>query len=102
MHKKLNFNAIFFESGISELAYVNEKKKDLSATDMLMNSLFYVWHTETNVQLMQYIKDNNIQIFGLDHQYTSDQYSEYIKLAGKSIDLITSTQKLSLTPKAFC
>lgn len=86
LHKHLGFNTIFFESGISECAFINEKKNNLSPKEMLKNALFDVWHSEQNIELMQYIKENHIQMYGIDNQYTSNQYSEIIKLIGDNVN----------------
>lgn len=96
LHEKLNFNTIFFESGISECAYVNEQKNNLSAEQMVKNALFYVWHTEENIKLMQYIKSNHMNVFGLDNQYTSELHSEIIKLSGDKLDSQNALQIYTL------
>jgi erythromycin esterase len=96
LHEKLHFNTILFESGISECAYIDENKENLSPTEMLNDGLFFIWQTQSNVRLMQYIKDNNIKIYGIDNQYTSPKNSEYVKLIGSKIDVHLSNKIYSL------
>jgi erythromycin esterase len=87
LHEKLHYNTILFESGISECAYVDENKENLSPTEMLNDGLFSIWQTKSNIDLMQYIQNNNIHIYGFDNQYTSSKNSEYIKLIAPKVDL---------------
>jgi erythromycin esterase len=96
LHEKLHFNTILFESGISECAYIDENKENLTPTEMLNNGVFFIWQTQSNIRLMQYIKDNNIKIYGIDNQYTSPKNSEYIKLVGFKIDINLSSKIYSL------
>ncbi len=96
LHEKLHFNTIFFESGISECAYIHLQQDALSGEEMVKEGLFCVWHTEENVRLMKYIKENHIGVYGIDNQYTSDKYSEVIKVIGGALDIQSAMKVYTL------
>jgi erythromycin esterase len=87
LHEHLNFNTIVFESGIEECALINELRDSLIPIEMLRQGVFPIWQTTTNVDLMTYIKKNNIKIFGIDNQYSTDYHSKYLKIQIAKIDI---------------
>lgn len=87
LHEYLNFNIIVFESGIEECALINESRDSLMPLDMLKQGMFPIWQTKTNVDLMTYIKVNNIEIYGIDNQYSTNHHSKYLKIQIAKIDV---------------
>ena len=90
LHEKLNFNIIAFESGISECAFLDEMKDSLNSKELLEKGIVQVWQTESNIKLMNYIKENNIKIVGIDNQISTKYNSEYLKTAINKYDKIAA------------
>lgn len=96
LHEKLNFNIIAFESGISECAFLEEMKDSINSKELLERGIVQVWQTESNIKLMNYIKENNIKIVGIDNQISTKYNSEYLKIAIKKYDKISAEKIYSL------
>jgi len=96
LHEKLNFNIIAFESGISECAFLDEMKDSLNSKELLEKGIVQVWQTESNIKLMNYIKENNIKIVGIDNQISTKYNSEYLKTAINKYDKIAAKKIYSI------
>ncbi|WP_422104349.1 erythromycin esterase family protein [Winogradskyella sp.] len=77
LNQELGFNVILFESGIGELIEINLQKKTLSPTEMTYG-FFGGWRTDEFVELMDYIKSNNISISGFDVQRTGGAFEKIL------------------------
>lgn len=77
LHKKLGFNVILFESGIGEMISVNSQKEILTPTEMTYG-FFSGWRTKEFVELMDYVKSNNISIHGFDVQKTGGTFENIL------------------------
>ncbi|MEO1032695.1 MAG: erythromycin esterase family protein [Bacteroidota bacterium] len=77
LNQELGFNVILFESGIGELIEINLQKKTLSPTEMIYG-FFGGWRTDEFVELMDYIKSNNISISGFDVQRTGGAFEKLL------------------------
>lgn len=69
LHEELGFNAILFESGIGEFILVDQRKETLTPTQMTYG-FFGGWRTDEFVQLMEYVKSNDLSVSGFDVQRT--------------------------------
>jgi erythromycin esterase len=86
LHEKLGFNVLAFESGISECAFLNEMKDKLSSKELLEKGIVQVWQTQSNLKLLEYIRDNGITVVGFDHQISTPSNSEFLKIAIEKFD----------------
>jgi len=75
LHNKLGFNVILFESPMTSGSYLNLAKDTIPATNLVSNTLQYVWHTQTIVQIFDFIKDNRLYFGGFDPQFIASSYS---------------------------
>lgn len=66
LHENHDFNLVIFEAGVHEVALTNILKDSLSSLEMLTQSLMGYWRTESNCKMMKYIRDNQIDIAGMD------------------------------------
>lgn len=91
LHEKLDFNVILFESGIGELISIDLNKKKLTPSEMT-DGFFFGWKTNEFVELMDYIKSNDISISGFD-----------VQRSGRSFDNTLNAEliKLHLDSKQF-
>jgi erythromycin esterase len=56
LHEQAGYDVIAFESSIFDCYYANERAGTLSSNDLIMNSIFGVWHTQEVLPLFEYIK----------------------------------------------
>jgi erythromycin esterase len=69
LNKEMGFEVIAFESGMEACAATNYYRTEMTPQEMLKNALFKVWHTEANLELMNYLTiHQQIQIVGFDMQ----------------------------------
>ncbi len=73
MHEELDYNVVAFESGLAEVGLTNEMILDISPDQSMKNGILGIWHTDHNVDLFTYFKEqkntsNPIQIAGFDMQ----------------------------------
>lgn len=69
LNKEMGFEVIAFESGMEACAATNYYRAGMTPQEMLKNALFKVWHTEANLELMNYLTiHQQIQIAGFDMQ----------------------------------
>lgn len=66
LHENHDFNLVIFEAGVHEAALTNIIKDSLSSLEMLTQSLMGYWRTESNCKMMKYLRDNQIDIAGMD------------------------------------
>lgn len=66
LHEKHGYNVIVFESGFATCNLSNLVKNSLSSIELLSHSLIGVWRTNSLCDFMQYIKDHNVQLAGMD------------------------------------
>ncbi|OMD53806.1 erythromycin esterase [Paenibacillus borealis] len=76
LHEELGFEVIAFESGLAEASVVNDAADELTAAEMMDNSIFDVWKSAETLELFNYMKqsrqtDKPLQLAGYDMQYTS-------------------------------
>lgn len=80
LHEKQKFHILLFESGIADCYYANELKSQKDSSWLLTHSIFTIWWSKETLQLMTYIKNENIQLAGIDYQLSSSANSEFLKL----------------------
>lgn len=78
LYEKLGFNVILFESGIGELISIDLNKKKLTSKEMT-EGFFDGWRTNEFVELMGYIKSNNMSISGFDVQRSGSSFENLLK-----------------------
>ncbi len=78
LHEALGFNVILFESGIGELVSIDLQKEMLTSVEMTYG-FFSGWRTDEFVELMNYIKSNNISISGFDVQRTGSSFKNLLE-----------------------
>ena len=66
LNKEMDFEVITFESNLWDCYNTNIQKDSLTAKQMLANSIYGVWHTTTLLDLMEYIKNNDLTLSGFD------------------------------------
>ena len=89
----LGFSAVFIESGFSDILKWTEDERN---SDSLIYALFPVWHTNTYLEMLQYLKKKGVKIFGIDPQNSSRFFYEfpYRQLIKIDKDLATSFYKI--------
>jgi erythromycin esterase len=85
LHEKHNFNVILFESGMADCYYGNSLKYKNDSTWLTRHSIYPVWWSEPTISLMNYVKQNNLNIGGVDYQPSSSYGSGFLKLL-KNVD----------------
>ena len=66
LHEKHGYNVVVFESGFATCNLTNLVKKNMSSIDVLSHSLIGVWRCNSLCDFMQYVKDHNVQLAGMD------------------------------------
>lgn len=66
LHEYHDFNLVIFEAGVHEVALTNIVKDSLTSLEMLTRALMGFWRTESNCKMLKYIRDNHIDIAGMD------------------------------------
>jgi len=89
LHKNLGFDVILFESGIGELAPMDIFRKKISSKYMTVG-LFGGWRTQEFVQLMDYVKNENISINGFDIQRTGGSFERLLEIVLKQHNIDTT------------
>ena len=72
LHQEAGFDVVLFEAGIGEVGAVAWQRDHLSAQQMT-RSLFGFWRTPAFIELMSYIKSNELDLGGLDVQRTNSR-----------------------------
>jgi erythromycin esterase len=57
LHQEMGFDVIAFESSIFDCFYTNENSGNMSASGMMLSSIYDVWGTHEVVKLFEYIKE---------------------------------------------
>jgi len=78
LHENLGVNVILFESGIGELITAEVYKQELTARQMT-NGVFSGWRTKEFVDLMDYVKTENMSIAGFDVQRSGGSFQFLLK-----------------------
>lgn len=91
LHQELGFNVILFEAGIGELFSIDLQKETLTPQEMI-HGFFGGWRTEEFIELMNYVKSNNISISGFDVQRTGGSFEKL---------LISELERLNLNSNQF-
>ena len=84
LHQRHGFDVVAFEAGIGYCGLTNLVKDSLSGMEMLVRSLTGVWRVKGNCELMNYIRNNNMELAGIDPNTTSlgptvRQYTRLLK-----------------------
>lgn len=66
LHQKHGFNVVIFESGIGACGLTNLVKDSLTGMEMLVHSLMGIWRVKGNCKMMDYLRDNNMELMGVD------------------------------------
>jgi erythromycin esterase len=79
-HQELGFEVIAFESPIFECYVANSQAGSDSARNMLVNSIFGIWHCQEVLELFDYIKTTQntsrpLILAGFDMQVMDSEYS---------------------------
>ncbi len=69
LHQKHGFDVVVFESGIAACGLTNLVKDSLTGMRMLVHSLMGIWRVKGNCEMMDYIRQNQIDIAGVDPNY---------------------------------
>lgn len=87
LHEVIGYDVIAFESSVFECNIAQQNINQLSATDLMGQSVFAVWHCEEALQLFKYIKE-------------TQSTSHPLKLAGFDVQ-ITNSLGVSQRPEVF-
>ena len=66
LHEECGYNVVLFESGVWNCGFTNLIKDSLSGMRMLVHSLHGIWRVKNNCELMNYIRDNQMNYAGID------------------------------------
>jgi len=66
LSREMGFEVIAFESNMWDCYNIDMQKDDLDVKQMLINSIYGVWHTTTLLDMMDYIKRKNLTLAGFD------------------------------------
>ncbi|WP_214484834.1 erythromycin esterase family protein [Bacillus sp. SM2101] len=99
LHEELDYNVVAFESGLAEIYAANEMLSDIGTIKGMKSSLFSVWHTDHNINLFKYIKEqkateNPINIVGFDMQPQNLYINYYFK--DRHTDFTANIQSVEL------
>jgi erythromycin esterase len=100
--KELGFKVLAFESPMAELSYYQQQPNTSPSDSILKNGIFDMWHTKDNLELITYLKENNLNLVGFDIQIRSyPLVLKYIRRElNNSIDNLL-TEKLLRTDSLF-
>lgn len=93
--QEMEFQVVAFESNLWDCYNIDIQKGELDAKQILIRSIYGVWHTETVLEIMKYLKDQNLSLAGFDVKESglADYYFEKnilnefsSSVAGKSIE----------------
>lgn len=71
----MGFSTILIESGLSDLLKWTTNEKE--SNDSLIYALFPIWHTSSYLQLFQFLKKEQVKIFGIDPQNSSRYFRDF-------------------------
>lgn len=77
LHENLGYNVLLFESPMIACSYLNIGS-DTNSTNLVKNSIQWVWHTETIRDLFAYVKNSGMQFNGFDPQFIQSPFRAYI------------------------
>ncbi len=86
LHQKKGFNVILFESGIGEVVLNDFRKEKLSPKQMTYGFIG-PWRTQEFVELMTYVKSNDLSIARFDVQRSDSHLNTYLKRRAKKKSL---------------
>ena len=66
LHKRHNFEVVAFESGIANCGMTNLAKDSLNGMEILAHTLMGIWRVKGNCEMMDYVRNNHIEIAGID------------------------------------
>ena len=89
LHEKKHFDVILFESGLGEMAAVNQNLENLEG-EKLCSGFFGGWRTSEFQELMEYAKKEGMSIGGFDIQRTGGGFQNLYRVAGSQYGLNTS------------
>jgi erythromycin esterase len=86
LHQRHGFDVVAFEAGTAYCGLTNLVKDSLNGMEILVRSLTGVWRVKGNCELMNYIRDSNMAIAGIDPNTTSlgPTTSQYTRLVGSA------------------
>jgi erythromycin esterase-like protein len=90
LNQQLNIKALLFESGIGELVSSDMDKKNLTPSQMT-NGLVGPWRTNEFVELMSFVKSQDISIAGFDVQRSGSSFNGILNNVAKRYGLDTMT-----------
>jgi len=86
LHQEKGVKAVLFETGIGELISADINRANMSPSQMA-SSLVGVWRTTEFVELMNYVKANDISIAGFDVQRTGGSFATILLRVGNTYSL---------------
>ncbi|MBS1651080.1 MAG: erythromycin esterase family protein [Bacteroidetes bacterium] len=92
LNARHGFKNVVFESGLTECAYANFYKEKLESKDVLKSGLFSVWQTNSNINLIDYVKKQKMNIYGIDNQISTDKFLNIYNYCFKTYDVDLSNQ----------
>jgi len=84
LHRELDYDVILFESGLGELIAINENKDSLAARNMTLG-LIGPWRTREFEDLMEWVKNEKVEIAGFDVQRSGHTFQGVIEEAGADL-----------------
>lgn len=73
LHEELGFNVLLMETDLLSMGEADKHRSEYSDSLFLEKGFSPIWHTETNLKLVQYLQKNpNLKIAGFDYQGVVD------------------------------
>lgn len=86
LHEKLGYNVVLFEAGIGEVAVIDFQSDKRSPKEMTYG-FFGPWRTPEFIDLMEYIKENDISIAGFDVQRSGNSFDAFLKVESEKLGI---------------
>ena len=68
LHEELDFDVLIFEGNIGDCFYVDLNSDILTGKQMMCHSIFTTWWVKSNIDMFDYIKENDMCFAGMDIQ----------------------------------
>ena len=94
LHTNHNYNVILFESGIGEIGVINLQRNDLAEEQMILG-FFGGWRNAAHINLMKYVKNNDIKVSGFDVQRTGNNLYQLFSERSRAKKLLELESRFS-------
>ncbi len=85
LHEDLDYEVVLLESGIGELIISNKDKSEISAKSMTYG-LIGPWRIQSFLEMMQWVKKENIEIAGFDVQRSGGSFKKVLTRLGNQLE----------------